>query len=215
MTRSSETTSISNRTIGHLSKQNCLSRLCHHALQISVNGASTILCRASWNITGLRDYFDPELNYWPAFWAKILSTISSLCPKNERQCSVNDFMPCILQDQRAVALSWSRIEVSTAFLGNNACDKIVTMSQNARQWSVNNLWSCILDNLTAMGRRKPTMNRSAAPMRENASDDIDSTSYNWAPAEHSQFLGRLRMLHSNELHCAVPKSSFTGSVFAI
>jgi len=59
------------------------------------------------------------------------------------------------------------------------------------------------------------MNPSAACIGKDASDDIASAFYNWPPAERQQFLWRLRMLHSNELHCAVPKSSFTRSVFAI
>ena len=52
------------------------------------------------------------------------------------------------------------------------------------------------------------MNPSAAFIRKNASDDIVSASYHSAPAEHEQFLWRLRTLHSNELHCAVPEIEF-------
>jgi len=59
------------------------------------------------------------------------------------------------------------------------------------------------------------MNLLAGLIGSNASDNIASTSYNWAPTERQQFLWRLRMLHSNELHCAIPKSSSTQSVFAI
>ena len=59
------------------------------------------------------------------------------------------------------------------------------------------------------------MNPSAALIGKNARDDITSSSNNLAPTERQQFLWRLRTLHSNEPHCAVPKSSFTWSVFAI
>jgi len=59
------------------------------------------------------------------------------------------------------------------------------------------------------------MNLPAAFNGKNASDDIASASYNWAPTEHQQFLWRLRTLYSNVLHCAVPKSGFAQSVFAI
>ena len=59
------------------------------------------------------------------------------------------------------------------------------------------------------------MNPSAAFIAKNSTDDIASASYNWAPAEDQQSLWGLRTLHSNELDCAVPKSSFTRSVFAI
>ena len=59
------------------------------------------------------------------------------------------------------------------------------------------------------------MNPSAAIIGKDASEDIASASYNWAPAEHQHFFWRLRALHSDELHCAVPEASFTRSVFVI
>ena len=145
----------------------------------------------------------------------MLSTTWSQCPKNERQRSINDFTPCILEYQGALRLLWSIIEQSATCLGKNAYDMIVTMSQNERQRSINDSWSCIMDNLTAIECRYPTMNPSRAFIGKNASDNIASASYNWVPAERQQFLWRLRMLHSNVLHCADPKSSFTRSVFAI
>jgi len=59
----------------------------------------------------------------------------------------------MLQNQGAVRLQWSIIALSTAFLGNYAWDKIVTMSQNERQQSVNNFCAGILDNHTGIERR--------------------------------------------------------------
>jgi len=59
------------------------------------------------------------------------------------------------------------------------------------------------------------MNLSAACICITGCDNIASASYNWAPTELQQVSWRLRMLHSNELHCAVRESSFTWSVFAI
>jgi hypothetical protein len=50
---------------------------------------------------------------------------------------------------------------------------------------------------------------------QNGSDDIASASYYSAPTKHQQFMWRRRMLHTNELHCAVPKLSFTRSIFVI
>ena len=117
----------------------------------------------------------------------MLSTSSQFSP-NERQQSVNDFRPCILENQRAVELNWLIIEISAVLLVKTACDKIVNMYQNERQRSVNNFESCILDNLTAIERRIPTMSLSAAYNGKNASDDIASDSYNWAPTDHQQFL---------------------------
>jgi hypothetical protein len=140
---------------------------------------------------------------------------SSQCSPNERQQSVNDFWSCILENQRAGRHYLKIIELSAAFLVKRACYKIVIMYQNGRQCSVNNVWSCILDNPTAIERRIFTTSLTAASNRKNASHDIASASYNWAPTEHQQFLGRLRTLHSNVLHCAAPKSCFTRSVFAI
>ena len=145
----------------------------------------------------------------------MLSTISSLCPKNERQRSVNSCMPCILKYQGAVRLSWSMIKLLTAFLGENTYVKIITMSRNERQRSVDDFWSCILDNVMAMGCRKPTVIPSAAPIRKNASDNIASASYYWAPTERQRCSWRLRMVYSDELRCTVPKSSFKWSVSAI
>jgi hypothetical protein len=59
------------------------------------------------------------------------------------------------------------------------------------------------------------MNISPALIGNSAGDDIASGSYNWAPTQRPQFCWILRMLYSNVLHFAVPKSSFTWSVFRI
>ena len=83
------------------------------------------------------------------------------------------------------------------------------------QRSVNNLWSSILDNPMAMECRQPTTNLSAAYIGKTASDNIIYAPYNSAPTDRQHFLWRLRMLHSNELHCTVPNWSFTQSVFSI
>ena len=59
----------------------------------------------------------------------------------------------MLDNQGAMQLHWSIIELSAAFIGKNAYNKIVTMTQNKRQWSVNDFRSRILDNQTAIERR--------------------------------------------------------------
>jgi len=51
-----------------------------------------------------------------------------LCPKNERQQSVNEFWPCILEYAWAVQRRYSIIVLSAAFLGKISCDNIATMS---------------------------------------------------------------------------------------
>ena len=111
----------------------------------------------------------------------MLSTTSSLCPKNECQRSVNDFRPSILENQGAMRQQRSTIVLLAAYLGKYSYDKIVTMSQNEHQWSVNDLCAGILVNLTGMERRYTTMIPSAACIGKNASDHIASASYNSAP----------------------------------
>jgi len=83
----------------------------------------------------------------------MLSTTSSLFPKNERQRSVNDFRTSILENQGAMRPQRSTILLLPSFLGKYAYDKIGTMTHNERQWSVNDLCAGILDNLTGMDRR--------------------------------------------------------------
>jgi len=80
----------------------------------------------------------------------MLSTTSSLCPKNERQRSVNDFMRSILENQAAMRPQCYIIVLLAVFLGKYAYDKIVSRSQNERQRSINDLCAGILDNLTGM-----------------------------------------------------------------
>jgi len=80
-------------------------------------------------------------------------TTSSLRPKIERQRSVNDLRPSILENQAAMLLQWSIIVLPAAFLGKYAPDKIVTMYQNVRQRSVNDCCAGILDNITGIERR--------------------------------------------------------------
>jgi len=83
----------------------------------------------------------------------MLSATSSLCPKNDRQRSVNNFRPSIWDIQGAMRPQWDIIVLLAAFLGKYDYSKIVTMSQNERQRSVNILCAGILDNLTGMERR--------------------------------------------------------------
>jgi len=79
----------------------------------------------------------------------VLMTLS-LCPRNEHHRSVNIFRPCIFGNNRATQPHWSTIVQSAAFLVQNACDSIVTMSWYERQQSVNNFRPCILDNQGAV-----------------------------------------------------------------
>jgi len=83
------------------------------------------------------------------------------------------------------------------------------------QRSVNEFRSCIMHNPRAMEHSWSTINQLAASIGNTASDHITSTSYNWVPTEGEQLLWRFSMPHSNELHCGVPKVSFTRSVYSI
>jgi len=111
----------------------------------------------------------------------MLSTSLSLCPENERQRSVNDFRPSILENEGAMRPQWYIIVLLAAFLCKYAYNEIWTMSPNECQRSVNNLCAGFLDNLTGMECRLPTTNLSTAFIGKNASDDIASASYNSAP----------------------------------
>jgi len=123
---------------------------CDNLASISKQWASTTSGLAFWEMHGLCGDIMPWLNYRPPFLATMLLTTSSKCPTIERQWSVNEFRPCILEYWGAMGQLWFIIELSATFLGKNAYDMIVTMSQNERQWSVNDLWSCLLENPTAM-----------------------------------------------------------------
>jgi hypothetical protein len=124
----------------------------HHdyVLKITVNEASTTFGLASSKIQGLHGDINPWSNYWPPLYAKMFATTSLLCPKNERQRSVNDFRPCILENATVVRRHWPTIELLASFLGKYAYNIIVTMSRNERQQSVKeastifDLASCII-----------------------------------------------------------------------
>ena len=111
----------------------------------------------------------------------MLSTTSLLCPKNERQQSVNHFRPSILEIQGATRPQWCAIVQLAAFLGKYGYDKIGTMFQNDLQRSVNNLCAGIVDNLTWIEHRYTIMVQSTAIIWKNVSDDITSASSNSAP----------------------------------
>jgi len=83
----------------------------------------------------------------------MLLTTSSLRHKIERQLSVTDLSPSILENHAAMRLQWTIIIIPAAILGKYACNKIVTMSQNERQRSVDDCCAGILDNITGIERR--------------------------------------------------------------
>ena len=100
----------------------------YYVIKMSVNGASTTFCLASRTIRGQCGDSKTQSKYQPSFLAKMLLTTSSLCPKNVRQRSVNDFWPCIMDNPRAVQRHEAIITLSAAFLGKNGCNYITTMS---------------------------------------------------------------------------------------
>ena len=142
-----------------------------------------------------------------------------VCLRNERQQGVNIFMPSIFEYQLAVWPHHSIMELLAAFLGKSAFCNIITMSYNERQPSVNRA-STILDLATwiIQGQWDAANPRSTYRMPccgKNTTYDIASAFYRWVPTESKQSLWRLSQLHSNGMHCAVPKLSFTWSVFSI
>jgi hypothetical protein len=100
----------------------------HYVLKMSFHRASTTFRLASWKMHVLYGDVTPWSHYRPPFWAETLVTISLLYPKYVRQRRVNDLWPCIMDNPRAVGLHEVIMTLSAAFLGNNSCDYITTMS---------------------------------------------------------------------------------------
>jgi len=78
-------------SISCLCRQKCYKQYRYYLLKMSVNGVSTIFGVATWIIKGQYNGVNPELNYQPPLWAKMLCTVLQLPPKNERQRSMKSF----------------------------------------------------------------------------------------------------------------------------
>jgi hypothetical protein len=124
-------------TIWCLSRRKCFRWQSTYAQKVSHNGASTILEHASSLIKAPCANSHRQFNHWQPFWVKIQSTASYLCLKNDCQCSVNNFRPCISENEWVVRPHCSVILLSAACHGNSACQNIVTMSKNERQRNIN------------------------------------------------------------------------------
>jgi hypothetical protein len=74
----------------------------HYVLNMSINRASTTFGLASWRMQGLGGNIKLSSNYRPPSSAKMIAITSPLCSEHERQPSVNDFWPCILENTRVV-----------------------------------------------------------------------------------------------------------------
>ena len=95
---------------------------------MSVTRASTIFVLASWILKQLCDDIKLSSMFWPPLWEKMAATMSLPPPRNERQWSVNNFWSCIMDTQSTVHWDYPIINVSAAFMGNNASDDIITTS---------------------------------------------------------------------------------------
>jgi hypothetical protein len=93
---------------------------------MSVNGASTIFCPASWIIQGLCKGLHQKLHYWLPLWAQRPATISLPPPKHERQWSINDFLSYMLDNSRAVQRYTPIIIILAAYMGKNVGEAIAT-----------------------------------------------------------------------------------------
>jgi len=133
----STATSTHNGTIGRFSRQKWSWQHRCYVVNMSINGVSTILGIASWIIKGLCDDMNPYLSNGRLFFAKMLSTTSWLCAKNESQPGVNTFTLCIFDNQRAVQPHSSTTELSDAIQGKNGCTNVITILYYERQWSIN------------------------------------------------------------------------------
>jgi len=83
------------------------------------------------------------------------------------------------------------------------------------QRSINYISFSLPDYLIAMDGSLPTMNVSPAIISKNTSDNIVFTSFNRDPIRGQHIFCTLSAVHSNELHCVVPKLSFPPSVISI
>jgi hypothetical protein len=116
-----------NCAIGRLCRQKLLQQHCYSVIKKSVNRARTTFGLVSWKFIGLCGKMKPKSHYWLPFLAKTVATTSLLCPKNERQWSVNNVCLCIADNPRVVRRNQNIIALSAIFLGENAFDNIVTM----------------------------------------------------------------------------------------
>ena len=115
--------------------------------------------------------------YWLALEQKRQTTGSLPYSKNERQWSVNDYWPCILENPNGC----------TATLTHNGTIGRLSRQQWSLQhayyvlkiscqWSVNNFWPCISQNPWALQQHRPIMALSAAFLGKNGRDNIAAMS---------------------------------------
>lgn len=91
-----------NQTIGPLSAQKDLGHKCYYIQEMLVKGVLMMCVHRSWEILGLCGDVIPQLNYWPAFYTKILAITWLVCPKKEHQQSIRACWYWILEYWRAV-----------------------------------------------------------------------------------------------------------------
>jgi len=90
-----------------------------HILRMSVKGASTIFCFASWVIYVLIGWRHPFIKCWQPLLPKTTATDSLPHSENEGQRRVNSFSCCIFGN-RAIPLIFAFItELSTGVIGKN------------------------------------------------------------------------------------------------
>jgi hypothetical protein len=92
-----------NQIISCLSRQKRLRRHRNDILKMSVKWAWTTFGHASWIVWWQCGDINTQSNYRPSFWAKILSTTSSLYPTREYQQCINDLGAFNLENSRGYA----------------------------------------------------------------------------------------------------------------
>jgi len=98
----SEATLSHDHTVSRLSKRKTLRQHHYYDLTMSINGPSTMFGLASWKLHMQCGDIKPFLKYWSPFQVKMIATTTQLCPQNERQWSINDLWPCMLDNAWAV-----------------------------------------------------------------------------------------------------------------
>jgi len=119
---------------------------CFDVINMNINWVWTVFSLTHSAIKGVHCNIPPKQIYWLALSQKRSLTPWLPHPNNNREWSVNDLWPCILENPRAEWLHHLIIELSAAFVGQHLCDTIATSPQNDHHRSINDFSHCLEDD---------------------------------------------------------------------
>ena len=114
----------------------------------------------------------------------MLSATSYLCPKNERQQSVNHCRPCIVVNQGAVRWHWSIIELSATSLGKSVFHNIVPMPQKWASTEHQQYWAFHLRKSTGCVTRLFCSGTMGRLSRQKCLQQHRNYVLKWVSTEH-------------------------------